>query len=408
MKRYKICCMAACVAMFGSCVEQEKSLMERAEALQRSILTVDTHCDTPLLLERNNGFDITSDSEGRVDFVKMRKGSLDVSSFAVFTYQRTEEGYVDRMYLRAKELYDTIQYIAAANADIVGVATSPKDMYELKAQGKLCILPTMENSLPLGEDIERMDTLYAKGARIFGLVHSINNQIADSSSDTVAVFGGLSPFGEQFVKRANELGAVIDVSHASDSAFFDAIRISKAPIIASHSSVRALCGHDRNFSDEMLDSIKSNGGVIQICMVDEFLKKFPENPEYIAKRDSARKVLNKIPAENDSAKREVRAWLAAFKDSTPDQNATVKDVVDHIDYVVNRIGVDYVGIGTDFDGGAGVLDCKDVSQLMNITAELISRGYSDEDIEKIWGGNFIRVFNQVIAVSEVLKDNNNK
>lgn len=392
-----------CAAFMSSCVEKS-SLMERAEALQRSILTADTHSDTPMLFERKS-FDVTKRSDGCVDFIKMKEGSLDVSSFAVFTYQRDEEGYVDRMYEHAKYIYDTLQFIAKANPDIVGVVSSPKDMYELKAQGKLGILPTMENSLPIGNDINRIDTLYAKGARIFGLCHTTNNNICDSSSDMIQYnyWGGLSPFGEQVIERLNKLGAIVDVSHASDSTFYDIIKLSKAPIIASHSSVRALTNHDRNFSDEMLETLKESGGVIQICIVDEFVKEFPEDAKYKAEMDSARAVYNKIPKEDEAARAEARANRAKIKASYPDQNASVKDYVDHIDYVVKKIGVDYVGIGTDFDGGGGVIGCKDVSELINITAELMERGYSDEDIEKIWSGNFIRVFNKVIEVSESMK-----
>ncbi|MFI3239624.1 MAG: dipeptidase [Bacteroidales bacterium] len=392
-----------CAAFMSSCVEKS-SLMERAEALQRSILTADTHSDTPMLFERKS-FDVTKRSDGCVDFVKMKEGSLDVSSFAVFTYQRDEEGYVDRMYEHAKKTYDTIQFIAKANADIVGMVSSPKDMYELKKQGKLGIMPTMENSLPIGNDINRIDTLYAKGARIFGLCHTTNNNICDSSSDTIQYnyWGGLSPFGEQVVERLNKLGAVVDVSHASDSTFFDIIKLSKAPIVASHSSVRELTNHDRNFSDEMLDAIKENGGTVQVCMVDIFIKEFPENPKYKAERDSAYAVYSKIPKEDEAARAEARAGRAKIKSSYPDQNASIKDYVDHIDYIAKRIGVDHVGIGTDFDGGGGVMDCMDVSQLVTITAELMERGYSDEDIEKIWSGNLIRVFNKVIEVSESMK-----
>ncbi len=377
--------------------------MERAEKLQRSILTIDTHVDTPMSL-LNPNFDVTQEGTGCVDFPKMRAGALGAECFAVFTSQRYDEGYADAMYAKAIRLYDTMHCIALANPDIVGIASCPDDLYRLKSEGKLAILPTMENSMPIGEDITRIDTLYAKGARMFGLVHSLNNNICDSSSDAAgAVFGGLSPFGEQVVARLNEIGAIIDVSHSSDDTFFDVVKLSKTPIAASHSSVRAIRNHDRNFSDEMLEVLKENGGVIQICILDSYIKEFPENLEYKAEISAAREAYYKIPQEDMDARRAARAEFSKIKSRYPDQNACIKDYVDHIDYVAKKIGIDYVGIGTDFDGGGGVSDCKDVSALIGVTAELISRGYSDEEIEKIWGGNFIRVFNEVIAYSESLK-----
>ncbi len=386
-------------ALATSCAEKP-TLMEQAEKLQRSILTLDTHCDTPMSL-LSPTFDVTQRGEGCVDLPKMKEGSLDVESFAVFTPQRSGEEYVEAMYAKAKTLYNTIQTIAATHPDIVGIVSSPADMYRLKEEGKSAILPTMENSLPIGNDIARIDTLYGMGARMFGLCHSLNNNICDSSSDDEgAVFGGLSPFGEQVVAHLNQIGAMIDVSHASDSTFFDVIELSKTPIVASHSSVRAITNHDRNFSDEMLEALKENGGVIQICILDAYIKEFPENPDYKAEVMAAREAYNKIPAADTEARREARAKFKEIKSRYPDQNASIKDYVDHIDYVAKKIGVEHVGIGTDFDGGGGVIDCKDVSQLIGVTAELLSRGYSEEEIEQIWGANFIRVFNEVIAYSQ--------
>lgn len=401
-KNLNIITCALLAATMVSCAE-EPTLMERAEALQRSILTIDTHVDTPMSLLRPS-FDVTQDGNGCVDFPKMRAGALGAECFAVFTSQRYEEGYVDAMYAKSKRLLDTMHVIAAANADIVGIASCPQDLYDLKEQGKLAILPTVENSLTIGTEIARIDTLYGKGVRMFGLCHSLNNNICDSSSDAAgAVFGGLSPFGEEVVAHVNKIGAIIDVSHSSDETFYDVIKLSKTPIAASHSSVRAIAHHDRNFSDEMLLALKENGGVIQICILDSYIKDFPENAEYKAEMTAARKAYMEIPQDQEDAKRAARAEFSKIKSRYPDQNATIKDYVDHIDYVVEKIGIDHVGIGTDFDGGGGVADCKDVSQLIGVTAELITRGYSDSDIEKIWGGNFVRVFNAAIAYSKSLQ-----
>lgn len=403
-RNLKVISLALFAAMITSCAEKpQKTLMERAEELQRSILTVDTHCDTPMSF-LNPSFDVTKEGTGCIDFPKMRAGSLNVESFAVFTPQRYDEGYVDAMYAKAKLLYGMMDSIAQANPDLVGIASSPEDMYANKKLGKLTILPTMENSLPIGNDLTRVDTLYNMGARMFGLCHSLNNNICDSSSDTLgSVFGGLSPFGEELVAHINKLGALIDVSHASDETFYDVVALSKTPIVASHSSVRAISNHDRNFTDDMLKTLKENGGVIQICILDRYVKEFPVNEEYNKEMSAAREAFYAIPSDSVEARRVARTAFSEIKSRYPDQNACLKDYVDHIDHVVKTIGVDYVGIGTDFDGGGGVVDCKDASQLIGITAELISRGYSDEDIQKIWGANFIRVFNKAIEYANSLK-----
>lgn len=377
--------------------------MERAEEMQRSLLTVDTHCDTPMSL-LSPGFDVTKRGTGCIDFPKMKEGSLDIESFAVFTPQRSRsQGYIDTVYNTAKVLYAKMHQIAEENPDVVGIVSCPDDMYELKKQGKLGILPTVENSLPIGSDLARVDTLYGMGARMFGLCHSLNNDLCDSSSDRKgAEFGGLSPLGEQFVAKMNEIGAIIDVSHASDDTFFDVVRLSKAPIAASHSSVRSITNHDRNFSDEMLEALKKNGGVIQICILDSYIKEMPQDSLYDAEIRAARRAYHQIPESDVAARKAARESFGEIKARYPEQNAYIKDYVDHIDYVAKKIGIEYVGIGTDFDGGGGVADCMDASQLIGITADLLSRGYTKEDLEKIWGGNFNRVFNQVIAYSKSL------
>ncbi len=381
-----------------SCDNTQQSPLQKAEQLQRSILTIDTHSDTPMRLWKN-GHDLTKDNEGFcIDFPKMKKGALDVESFAVFTWQggRSEE-FTTKAYQRALATFDKIDEIAKNNPEIVGIAYTPQEMYDLKKQGKLVMFPTIENSTILGNDLNRVRELYNKGARMFGLCHSYHNDICDSSSDSKeAEFNGLSEFGEKVVKELNRIGGIIDVSHASDSTFFDVVKLSKTPIIASHSSIRAIAHHDRNFSDEMLEALKENGGVVQICILDSYVKDFPKNEAYRAEYKDLRKQFNDTPSEMVAKRDSLRRAMRSLKTKYPDQLAYVSDYVDHIDYVVNKIGIDYVGIGTDFEGGGGVADCKDASELINITAELIKRGYNKEQIEKIWGGNFIRVFNKVI------------
>lgn len=401
MNRLLSIALAALSLMLCAC-NADQVRMEKAEKLQRSILTLDTHTDTPMRLWRED-YKIDMDNPtGCIDFPKMRKGSLDVESFGIFTWQGGRDtSFYNKAYKRGLATLALINGLPDKYPDQVGIVSVPDDMYRLKKEGRLGILPTIENLTLIGNDISRISELYDGGVRMFGLVHSYNNDISDSSSDTTgAEHGGLSPFGEEVVKELNRIGGIIDVSHASDSAFFDVVRLSKAPIVASHSSVRAVAEHDRNFSDRMLETLKENGGVIQICILADYVKNCPDNPEYDRRYAELRRAYRSLPADAKETRDSLMREMSALKDIYPDQKVLVSDYVDHIDYVVKKIGVDYVGIGTDFDGGGGIDDCKDASQLINITAEMIDRGYSKEDIEKIWGGNFIRVFREVQRLAE--------
>jgi membrane dipeptidase len=236
---------------------------------------------------------------------------------------------------------------------------------------------------------------YDQGARYITLAHTKNNDICDSSTDPDgAENNGLSTFGTEVVKEMNKLGMMIDISHISDKSFFDVLKVTNAPVLASHSSCRALCGSPRNLSDDMLLALKENGGVIQICILGNYLKTPDPNPELDAKLKDLRTKYGDYNALSDSVKKVVRKEYKAIQ-KTYEKPATVKDVVDHIDHVVQVIGIDYVGIGTDFDGGGGVDGCRTASDMKNITIELLRRGYSKKDITKIWGGNIMRVLQKV-------------
>lgn len=401
MNRLLSIALTASSLMLCAC-NAEQIRMEKAEKLQRSILTLDTHTDTPMRLWNKNYRIDMDNPTGCIDFPKMRQGSLDVESFGIFTWQGGRDtAFYNKAYKRGLATLAMINELPEKYPDQVGIVSIPDDMYRLKKEGRLGILPTIENLTLIGDDISRISELYDGGVRMFGLVHSYHNDISDSSSDTTsAEYGGLSPLGEEVVKELNRIGGIIDVSHASDSAFFDVIRLSKAPIVASHSSVRAVADHNRNFSDSMLEALKENGGVIQICILGDYVKNLPENPEYNRRYAELRKEYRSLPADAKESRDSLMREIRGLKEIYPDQKILVSDYVDHIDYVVNKIGVDYVGIGTDFDGGGGIDDCKDASQLINITAELMDRGYTKEEIEKIWGGNFIRVFREVLRLAE--------
>jgi membrane dipeptidase len=277
------------------------------------------------------------------------------------------------------------------------VAVNVKDVTFLEKQGKRAIYMGMENGFPLGKDIDRIEEFYNRGIRYITLCHSSNNDICDSSTDRNGPeHNGLSRFGRKVVKEMNRLGMMIDVSHISDKSFFDVMKISKTPIIASHSSVRSIAHHNRNLSDEMIKSLAKNGGVIQICLLDSYIKD-PDTTKIRYQKEKEIRVIweAKYDSMSDTQKRELREKWINLEQKYPKQLPTVKDYVDHIDYVKNLVGIDYVGIGSDFDGGGGIDGCADVSEMPNITAEMLKRGYTEEEVNEVWGGNFFRVFRLV-------------
>lgn len=384
-----------------SCGNLEKRLVSQAERIHANILTVDTHCDTPMEMVRSD-FDLgVRHDEGCVDFPRMKEGGLNAEFFAAFIGQgpRNDSTY-ENMHHRAVEIIEAIHKNVEKNSDLAQIARSPEDAYKLKKSGRIAAFIGIENGYPVGKDISRLGLYYEMGARYITLCHSRNNDICDSSTDSMGPeHNGLSPFGTEVVKEMNRLGMIIDVSHISDRSFNDVIKLSSSPVIASHSSCRALCESPRNLSDDMLASLKGNGGVIQICILSEYIKTPDPNPELEAKLKELRERFGNFGDLSDEQRQKVRAEYRAIQDKY-EKLATVKDVVDHIDHVVQVAGIDYVGIGTDFDGGGGVDGCRNVSEMKNITIELLRRGYSKDDIEKIWGGNIMRVFREVESKKE--------
>jgi membrane dipeptidase len=379
-------------SILAGCGNSEKKLIKKADRIQASILTVDTHCDTPMEFA-DPGFDMgIKSSDGCVDFPKMTEGGLHAEFFAVFTGQgpRNDSTY-NKVHKKAIDIFNAIIKNVEKNSSVAGIATTPDDAYRLKKQGKIAAFIGMENGYPIGKDLTRIKQYFDLGARYITLAHTKNNDICDSSTDPDGPEnGGLSSFGTQVVKEMNRLGMMVDISHISDKSFFDVLKISKTPVIASHSSCRALCGSPRNLSDDMLVALKGNGGVIQICILGNYLKTPEPNPELDLKLKELKTKYGEYDSLPDSTKKIVRAEFKNIQ-KTYEKPATVKDVVDHIDHVVQVIGIDYVGIGTDFDGGGGVDGCRTASDMKNITIELLRRGYSKQDITKIWGGNIMRV-----------------
>jgi len=385
----------------------EEALKAEARGIHFRVLTVDTHSDTPSLMLRSE-WDIGERHEpdqkgsGKIDLPRMAEGGLDAEFFAVYVGQgeRTPEGYA-RARERADLLLNAIHKMAGDYPQLVELATSPEDAYRLEKEGKRAAFIGMENGYPIGKDLPLVKEYYDRGIRYITLCHSSDNDICESSSDERRPEDdGLSDFGSEVVAECNRLGIIVDISHASDESFFDVLEVTKTPVIASHSCVRSLCDHPRNLSDEMLEALASNNGVIQICFVSSFVKKAKPNPD----RDKALAELRekygpRSEVKDENLRQKMRDEYRDIREKYPSERATVAELVDHIDYVVNLIGVDHVGIGTDFDGGGGVEGCNDVSELPNITEELLRRGYSEEDIRKIWGANIMRVFKKVIEIS---------
>ncbi|MCJ7820420.1 MAG: dipeptidase [Bacteroidales bacterium] len=331
----------------------------------------------------------------------MKDGGLDAEFFAVFTSQgpRNDTAY-EKVYSYALEVLDKIHRNVEKNQDVAEVACSPDDAYRLKKAGKISAFIGIENGYTIGMDISRVKVLYDKGARYITLSHTRNNDICDSSTDPKGPeHNGLASFGRDVVKEMNRIGMMIDVSHISDKAFYDVLKLSGAPVIASHSSCRALCESPRNLNDDMLLALRDNGGVIQICILSEYIKTPDPNPELETKLKELWEKYGDFRSLPDDKKKLARSEYREIQKKY-EKLAIVRDVVDHIDHVVQMIGVDYVGIGTDFDGGGGVEGCMNVAEMKNITIELLQRGYTRSDIAKIWGGNIMRVLKEVESKRE--------
>ena len=387
----------------------EDETTARALEIHERVLTVDTHADTPLrmiepgfdLAERHNPLDTGS----KVDYPRMKEGGLDAIFFAAFVSQdiRDNEGN-ERAKALVLEMIDAVISSTEENSDLVGLALTPKDAYELERDGKRAIYLAIENGYPIGDDLANIELFFNKGVRYITLVHSSNNDIADSATDTSgAEHNGLSAFGEEVVREMNRLGIMVDVSHASDDVFFDAIALSEAPIIATHSNARSVTEHQRNMSDEMLRLMAENGGVVQMTLLSSYLRDEPPNPERSAALEELRSSMKSVSEMSPEERAERRLAFNQINEKFPTPSATVKHVVDHIDHMVSIAGIDHVGIGCDFDGGGGIDGVFDASEVMNITIELVRRGYSEEDIEKIWGKNVMRVFEEVQKVAEVMQ-----
>lgn len=384
----------------SGCGNPEEQLSRRADRIHSSILTVDTHCDTPMSFAEGN-FDLGArHEEGCVDFPRMKEGGLHSEFFAVFIGQgpRNDSAF-DAVHQEALRIFSSIHDNVGKNSSVAELAYTSDDALRLKRAGKIAAFIGLENGYPMGTRLSRVKEYYDLGARYITLSHSANNDICDSSTDPNGPeHNGLSLLGEQVVREMNRLGMMVDVSHVSDDSFYDVLKVTNAPVIASHSSCRALCGSPRNLTDDMLLALKENGGVIQICILSNYLKTPDPNPELDAALKDLRSKFGEYASLPEDSKKMMRTEYRAVQ-KRHQKLATVKDIVDHIDHAVQVVGMEHVGIGTDFDGGGGVEGCSSVAEMKNITIELLRRGYTKKEIEKIWGGNVMRVMRKVEEIS---------
>ena len=393
--------MTSLVLLAVNCSKQD--LSAKAAKIHDEALTIDTHTDTPIAIA-HSGYDIGERHEsgsggGKIDLPRMKEGGLDAVFFAVFISQgpRTEEGN-ENAKIGALSVFDAIHNAVKKYTDLAELAFSSDDAYRIEKSGKRAIYVGIENGYAIGKDLTLIKRYYDLGARYITLCHTSNNDICDSSTDQ-SEHGGLSEFGEKVVSEMNRLGMLVDVSHASDETFYDVAELSKAPIIASHSCARAICDHPRNLDDEMLKTLAENGGVIQMCILSDYVREPEPNPEREKAFEEFRKNFGNYEQMSPEEQQKAREKWQKLQEKYPQKLATVSDVVDHIDHIVKVAGIDHIGIGTDFDGGGGVDGCNDVSQMGNITLELVKRGYTKQEIRKIWGGNFLRVFREAEKIS---------
>jgi membrane dipeptidase len=373
-------------------------VIEKAAKIHAKALVIDTHADVPINMMKDS-FDVAVEHDyekdgSQIDFPRMKKGGMDGMFFAVYLGQgkRTAEANAEAK-KKALAIFDKIHDAVKLHPDVAGIATTSKDAYRLKKEGKRAVFFGMENGWPVDNDIKNLKLYYDLGLRYITLSHSANNDICDSSTDPDGPeFNGLSKFGEEVVKEMNRLGIMVDISHVSDSTFYDVIKLTTVPVIASHSSCRAICDVPRNMTDDMIKTLAKNGGVIQINFVPGFVKKPSVDQELSMKAIRLKMRQTDLSAADKKALfDEMRANSKKYEKDLP----TVSDAVDHIEHVIKLTSVDHVGIGMDLDGGGRVKGLNDVSQVRVITEELVRRGYSAKDIEKIWGGNIMRVLDKV-------------
>ena len=402
----------------------EEALIKKAHAIHDKVIALDTHNDISpanFTAERN----YTQRLDTQVNLPKMIEGGLDASFFIVYTGQGplTPEGY-DAAYKEAIAKFDAVHRLTEQIApDKIQLALTAADVRRINASGKKVALIGVENGYPLGDDeavaLKRVTEFYDRGARYMSLAHNGHSQLSDSNTGEREgwKWNGLSPLGKKVIAEMNRVGIMIDVSHPSKASMMQAVALSKAPIIASNSGVRALADVSRNMDDEQLLALKKNGGVIQVVAFNSYVK--TDSPERKQALDAVAKEFGLPPGTqlggrggrgggranplgqlSSEKQAELQTRLTALNEKFPPPGrATVADFVNHIDYAVKKIGLDHVGISSDFDGGGGVDGWNGADETFNVTLELVRRGYTEEQIGKLWSGNLLRVMDEVQKIA---------
>ncbi|MDW3646576.1 MAG: dipeptidase [Bacteroidia bacterium] len=404
----------------------EEELVAYAQGVHERVITLDTHDDINVsnFTEEKN---YTQDLSTQITLPKMEEGGLDVAWFIVYTGQGEldEEGYA-AAYKNAMDKFTSIHWLAEKMApDRIELAYNSEDVRRISKAGKKVAMIGIENGYPIGTDISNVKKFYDLGARYMSLSHNGHSQLCDSNTgeaDSVWLHNGVSELGKEVIKEMNRYGMMIDVSHPSKKSMIDMIELSKAPIIASHSSARALCNHSRNLDDEQLELLKQNGGVVQTVAFSSYLNTDKHNA-FNEKRNELykeiaeeqgfemveRSEIRKMNAEERSKYFEMYMKIRELAKPRMDEvkakadPVDVKDFVDHIDYLVKKMGLAHVGISSDFDGGGGIDGWSDASETFNVTLELVRRGYSEEEISQLWSGNLLRVLDECQKIAKEIQ-----
>jgi membrane dipeptidase len=407
----------------------DAALVARARAIHARLLTLDTHKDIspqlapeqlpsdPAAAERyRRQFDPTVRGDCQVDFPKMREGNFCCAFFIVYVGQgHNDAAGFHRALGEANAKFDAIHRMVRLYPDQIGLATSPDEVEALHEQGKLIACIGIENGYCMGEDLSLIEKFHARGARYMSLAHNGHSQLGDSHTPAEPLHGGLTDLGRKAIAELNRVGIMVDVSHASRATMMQAVACSAAPVVASHSGARAVNDHTRNLDDEQLRAMRDSGGVVQCVALADFVKSNPEHEKAVQKlrdelglgtpgagagaaggQDGEAK-----PADFDARMQQFRERRKAIDAKYP--RANVHDFVDHIDHLVQVMGIEHVGIGTDFDGGGGIDGFDNASEAPNVTIELVRRGYTEEQIARIWSGNLLAVWRKVEAKSKELQ-----
>ena len=358
----------------------ESAEFKQAKKLHTKIITLDSHCDTPMFFPQGINF-ASRDSKILVDLHKMTEGHLDASIMVAYLEQQErDEASLQNATAKANQILTQIEEMVAKNCTAVDIAYTPDDLWRLKRAGKRAIMLGIENGYAIGNDIHNVEAFRKRGVVYMTLCHNGDNDICDSARGNHE-HGGVSEFGKQVIAEMNRVGMMVDLSHAAEASFYDALQLSQTPIVCSHSSARALCDHPRNLTDDQMRALAKAGGVAQVTLYHGFLVKDSVDFNPNCQLSTVNCQLSTVNCQLSTVNCQ--------------HEATILDAIDHLNHMVNIMGIEHVGIGTDFDGDGGIRGCASASELINFTRRLLRERYTEEQIQMIWGGNFLRIMKQV-------------